>query len=403
MGKRLPRIKKSIRKDSTDLESQVVMTQWFLAVGNPDYQVDSADHYLRKATSLFDSLSIRERERIQRFPIDSVVLSSLRMQIDSLAFEEAKQVNTEQIYIRYLAKFPQAKQVTRAIELRDEVSYLGAMKENTYPAFQQYLQKYPNSLRAAEAKSRYEKLLFEEKTRDKKLTSYRAFVSQYPQSPYASQVHRQIFEIMTASGQPESFKQYLSAYPTTQSAKQVRDILFHLYREWEEKIPEAILTDSLRNVLVLDKQSWVTIYKNGLFGFMDQTGNEVLAPQFDDVEEDYKCEAIQDDMLMLKEGVFSRTGKKLADANAQVTAIGFGFLKLENKNCKQLIHKSGLKIIAACYDDFKIAGENFIIAYRNKEADLFTLAGRQLTISGLTDASEIEDVLVLTRLGKKSS
>lgn len=394
-------LKKSIRKDSTDLESQVVLTQWFLVAGNPDYQVDSADYYLRKSASLFDSLSIRERERIQRFPIDSVVLSSLRLQIDSLAFEESKQINTEQVYIRYLSRFPHAKQVSRAIELRDEVSYLGAMKENTYPAFQQYLQKYPNSLRAAEAKSRYEKLLFEEKTRDKKLTSYRAFVSQYPQSPYASQVHRQVFEIMTASGQPESFKNYLSAYPTTQSAKQVRDILFHLYKEWEEKIPETILTDSLRNVLALDKQSWVTIYKNGLFGFMDQTGNEVLAPQFDDVEEDYKCEAIQDDVLTLKEGVFSRTGKKLADANAQVTAIGFGFFKVKNKNCTQLIHKSGSEIVSSCYDDFKIAGENFIVAYRNNEADLFTLAGRQLTILGLTDAREIEDVLVLTRLGKK--
>ncbi|HCZ36031.1 MAG TPA: hypothetical protein DHV26_08905, partial [Cytophagales bacterium] len=37
-------LKKSIRKDSTDLESQVVLTQWFLAAGNPEYQVDSADY-----------------------------------------------------------------------------------------------------------------------------------------------------------------------------------------------------------------------------------------------------------------------------------------------------------------------------------------------------------------------
>ncbi len=394
-------LKKSIRKDSTVLESQVVLTQWFLAAGNPDYHVDSADYYLRKSTPLFDSLSIRERERIQRFPIDSVILASLRLQIDSLAFEEAKQVNTEQIYIRYLTRFPNAKQAPLAIELRDEVSYLGALKENTYPAFQHYLQKYPHSLRAAEAKSRYEKLLFEEKTHDKKLTSYRAFVSQYPQSPYAAPAHRQIFEIMTASGQPESFKQYLAAYPSTQNARQARDILFHLYREWDEKIPESILTDSLRKVLAIERQSWITIYKNGLFGFMDQEGREVLPPQFDDVEEDYKCEAIQDDMLTLKAGLFSRTGKKLADATAQVTSLGLGFLKVENKNCTQLIHKSGLTIIATCYDDFKLAGENYIVAFRNKEADLFTLTGRHLGITGLTDASEIEDVLVLTRLGKK--
>ncbi|MCW5911494.1 MAG: WG repeat-containing protein [Cyclobacteriaceae bacterium] len=395
-------LRKSLRKDSADVESQVVLTQWFLAKGNPGYQVDSADYYLRKSTSAFNRLSPRERDRVQRFPVDSMVLASLRLQIDSLAFEEAKQVNTEEVYMLYLTRFPKAKQARQATELRDEVSYLDALKENTYTAFREYLQKYPGSLRADEAKTRYEKLLYEEKTRDKKLQSYRGFVAQHPASPYAAQVHQQIFEIMTAAGQPENFLQYLSAYPATRNAQQARDLLFHLYKEWEEKIPEIILTDSLRNVLVMDSQSWITIYKNGLFGFMDQSGVEVLSPRFDDVEEDYKCEAIRDDILDLKEGIFSRTGKKLAGAGTEVTSIGYGFLKVSHKNCTRLIHKSGLEIVSGCYDDFKIAGGSFVVAYRKNEADLFTLAGRQLPVPGLSDAREIEDVLVLTRLGKKN-
>jgi hypothetical protein len=394
-------LKKSIRKDTADIESQVVLTQWFLTAGNPDYQVDSADFYLRKSILIFDSLSVRERERTQRFPIDSMVLSNLRMQIDSLAFEEAKQINTEAEYLRYLARFPKSEKISQAIELRDEVSYLDALRENTYPAFQAYLQKYPNSLRAFEAKSRYEKLLFDEKTKDKKLISYQNFVKQFQASPYVPQVHQQIVEIMTASGEPESFQQYLAAYPTTSSARQARNILFHLYKEWEEKVPDSILTDSLRNVIAIDKQSWIAIYKNGLFGFMDQTGKEVLAPQFDDVEAAYKCEAIQDDILILKEGMFSRTGKKLAEASAEVTSIGYGFLKVEKQNCTRLIHKSGLEIIADCYDDFKVAGGSLIVAYRNNEANLFTLMGRPLAVPGLTDVQELEGVLVLTRLGKK--
>lgn len=394
-------LKKSIRKDTADIESQVVLTQWFLAAGNPDYQVDSADYYNRKSIRIFDSLSVRERERIHRFPVDSAVLNSLRTQIDSLAFEEAKRINSEQVYIRYLTRFPNARQVLQAVELRDEVSYLDALKENSYTAFQQYLQKYPNSMRATEAKNRYEKLLFEEKTRDRKLKSYQVFVEQYPASPYLPQVHQQIFEIVTASGQPEDFLQYLAAYPTSPMAAQARNILFHLYAEWEEKIPESILTDSLQNVIAIDKQSWIAIYKNGLFGFMDQTGKEVLAPQFDDVEDDYRCQTIRDDILILKEGVYSRTGKKLADAESEVTSIGYGFLVVEKEDCVQLIHKSGLAIVSSCYDDFKIAGGHFIVGYRNQKADLFTLSGRHLEIPGLTDAREIEDVLVLNRLGKK--
>lgn len=394
-------LKKSVRKDSADIESQVVLTQWFLAPGNPDFHVDSADFYLRKSALLFDSLSIRERERIQRFPVDSIVLASLRQHIDSVAFEQAKQVNNELVYIRYLKKFPGARQTQQAIELRDEVSYLDAMRENTVEAFQSYLQKYPNSLRAAESKTRYDKLLYEENTRDKKLASYQQFVKQYPTSPYNAQVHQQIFEIITASGQPESFHQYLAAYPSSPNAQQARNILFHLYKEWDEKIPDTILTDSLKRVLSIDKQSWIAIYKNGLFGFMDQSGSEVLRPQFDSIEEDYKCEAVQSDILVLKAGVFSRTAKKLADATAEVTSIGYGFLKTSKSDCIQLIHKSGLKIIDNCYDDFKIVGGSFIVGYKNAEADLFTLTGRLLPINGLTDIREIEDVLILFRLGKK--
>lgn len=394
-------LKKSIRKDTTDIESQVVLTQWFLTAGNPGYQVDSADYYIRKSAYIFDSFSVRERERIQRFPVDSVVLNSLRRQIDSLAFDEAKKINSEQVYNRFLARFPKARQVLQAVELRDEVSYLNALKENSYTSFQQYLQKYPNSLRATEAKARYEKLLFEEKTRDKKLNSYQTFVEQYPASPYLPQVHKQIFGIMTASGDPEKFLQYLEAYPTTQMAGHARNILFHLYNEWEEKIPEPILTDSLLNVLAIDKQDWVTIYKNGLFGFMDQTGKEVLAPQFDDIEDNYKCQTIREDILTLKEGTYSRTGKKLADAGTEVTSIGYGFLTLEMENCVQVIHKSGLSIIPSCYQNFKLAGGNFIVAYRDEEADLFTLTGRPLVVAGLTDVHDVEGVLVLERLSKK--
>lgn len=44
---------------------------------------------------------------------------------------------------------------------------------------------------------------------------------------------------------------------------------------------------------------------------MDQTGTEILTPQFERIDEDYKCETVQDDILILEEGVFSRTGKKI--------------------------------------------------------------------------------------------
>ncbi|MDZ7650532.1 MAG: hypothetical protein U5K54_27195 [Cytophagales bacterium] len=65
------------------------------------------------------------------------------------------------------------------------------------------------------------------------------------------------------------------------------------------------------------------------------------------------------------------------------------------------MHKSGALIISACFDDFKIVGNNFIAAKRANTWSLFTLAGRVLPITGLNDVNEIEGVIVFAQSGKK--
>jgi len=394
-------LKKSLRKDSTNLEANYVLAVWFLTTGNPDSQEDSSHYYISKSKHLFYKLSERDKERAQRFPIDSLILRALDAKIDSTAFVNAKKTNTEAGYNRFLDLYPVAKQKDNAIELRDEVSFLEALKENTYQSFNDYLQRYPQSHRAREASERYEKLLFEEKTKDKKLASFKSFFSTYPASPYAGLAQQEIFELTTANGESESFFQYLKEYPRGQYAKRARDILFHLYQEADEKIPASIESDSLRNVISLSSKFWIPFYKNELYGFMDQDGTEVLPPTFEQIEEEYKCGPVKDDILVFKSGVFSRSGKKIADPGVEITNIGWGFLIAETESCSQLMHKSGALIIPACYDDFKIVGNNFIAAQKGKVWMLYTLVGRLLDVDGLNDVKDIEGIVMLTRFGKK--
>lgn len=394
-------LKKSLRKDSTNLEANYVQANWFFATGNPDFQIDSAYQYINKSIRYYDGLSTRDKDKVQKFPIDSLILRSLASKIDSAAFERAKQLNTEVSYLDFIRDFPNASQVSNAIELRDEVSFLDALKVNSYQGYYAYLVRYPQSHRAEDASERYEKLLFEEKTRNKKLASYKSFLEEYPSSPYAAEAHRQVFEIATASGEPEDFFNYVKEYPSGIHEKFVRDILFHIYKEREESIPASILTDSLRRVSELDAHFWIPFLKNGLFGFMDQTGTEVLPPQFQDVDEEYKCGAIADDILSLPDGYYSRTGKKIADSSSSLKSIGYGFLILGEQDCLQLIHKSGRVIISDCYDDYKMVDDNFIAAYRNGAIILHTLAGRKLPLSGITEVKEAEELILITRSGKQ--
>ena len=394
-------LKKSLRKDSSNLEANYVLVNWFFASENPGFQIDSAYRYVNTSIRNYDSLTVRERERVSKFPIDSTVLYELRSKIDSAGFQRAKNENTEPGYIRFLTSFPGAKQINSAIELRDEVAFLDALRENTYQSFHSYLLRYPQSHRAGDASERYEKLLFEDKTKNKRLAGFKSFLKEYPASPYADEAQNQIFEIATASGEVQDFLLYLDEYPSASNQKWVRDILFHIYQEREEIIPKTILNDSLNSVINLNAHFWIPFLKNSLFGFMDQRGIEVLSPQFQEVRDDYKCGPVLDDILSLPDGYFSRSGKKIAEATTLLQSIGFGFLTLSQDNCIQLIHKSGRRIITDCHDEYKIIDGNFIAARRNGYFVIYTLAGRQLLITGITQVDEAEGLILLSRSGKK--
>jgi len=394
-------LQKSLRKDSADLEANYVLSKWFFSSGNPDFQIDSAYHYVNKSIRQYDALALRDKERVQKFPIDSLILNRLKSQVDSAAFVRAKQENTEAGYLRFMKLFPTAAQLNNAIELRDEVSFLEALKVNTYLSFQSYLARYPKSHRAKEATERYEKLLFDEITKNKKLASFKSFLKAHPQSPYAGEALRQVFEISTATGEPEDFFNFLKQYGDARYKKFITDLLFHIYKEREEVIPAAILTDSLKQVMELDARFWIPFLKNGVFGFMDQTGSELLKAQFHEVRDEYKCGPVVDDILSLPDGYFSRSGKMIASSGASLHAIGAGFLEVKQQGCLQLFHKSGRIIIDECFEGYKMVDDNFIAARRGEQFILYTLTGRKLPVAGITQVDHVEGLILLTRSGKK--
>jgi len=398
--KSLRLLQKSLRKNPGNLKANYVLANWFFTQANPGFQIDSAFRYVNKSILNYDTLTIREKERVLKFPIDSLILHKLLTGIDSAAFERAKKENTEAGYQLFITDFPAAIQVSGAIELRDEVSFLESMKINTYQSYHAYLQRYPQSHRAGDATERYEKLLFEDKTKSKRLSGFKSFVAEYPASPYAAEAHRQIFEISTASGEPEDFFRFLKEYPLARYEKITSDILFHIYKEREEVMPAAILNDSLKHVMQLDARFWIPFLKNGVFGFMDQTGSELLPAQFKEVRDDYKCGPVVADILSLPDGYFSRTGKKIAHHDSDLKSIGAGFLTIQVGGCLKLIHKSGLPVISDCYEEYKMVDDNFIAARRNGYYTLFTLAGRILPLSSLTRVQVAEGLILLTRSGK---
>ncbi len=397
-------LKKAISKDSTNVETKFTLAQWFFAKANPNRQLDSAYQYTNAALKSFTGLSSKQKERLQRIDLDAISLISFRAKIDSAAFERAKQLNTEESYTNFIEKFSLAKQQSDAIELRDEIGFLEALKINTWKSFQNYMTTYPQSHRRGEAQQRFEKLLFEEKTRDHRLESYREFLLQFPTSSFASEAERQIFEISTAAGTVDSFSHFIqdSSIKHARFKNQARAILFYLLQEQEQNIPEEFLTDSLREVIKLNTGYWIPVLQKGKYGFLDSLGQEVIAPKYETIDESYLCNAIKDDILKTNEGLISRNGKVIVSKKQTAKDIGFGFLKVGDSTCLQLVHKSGKVIIASCMQDYVVLGNSFLGVKKNDLWGIYTLTGRQLLPPNWQSVQMVENVIVFTRLEKKT-
>jgi hypothetical protein len=392
---------KAIRKDSLNPSAHYSLSIYFFTPANPQYQIDSAYLHAMKALSDYQFATLKQREKLRKIPLDSTLLVKHRQRIDSAGFERAKQKNTEAGYIDFLKQFPLAIQQAQAIELRDEVAYLDALKENTYAVFLKYLEKYPESARASEAKSRYEKLLFESKTKDKKLVSFETFLLSYPSSPYRKDVEKQIFEISTASGEATEFEKFLKKYPQSSKAIEARNILYHLLKDDEQTIPRFLLNDSIQNLQQLEKYYLVPFLKDGTFGFMNENGEEIIRPRTKQINDDYLCGNITDQLLVLDNEIVARNNVVLFRGEIlDITHIGKGFLKIILPGCVKLIHYSGLNNLTNCFQDVKIVNSNYLALKKDNRWAVSTLTGRMLTDFSWDDIQQIDEVVALKRSGK---
>ncbi|MFM8832872.1 MAG: hypothetical protein ACKOEV_04460, partial [Cytophagales bacterium] len=154
-------LQKAMLRDSSNVELNWLLTEWYYNKANPSHQIDSAYRYFGQSVRFYNVLNSKSKERLNRQGIDESVFQNVKTKIDSLAFDLAKQLNTINSYNHFITNYAKAPQQASAIELRDEVAFLDALKQNTYQSYFTYIQNYPNSHRLSDARARYEKLLYE--------------------------------------------------------------------------------------------------------------------------------------------------------------------------------------------------------------------------------------------------
>ena len=392
--------KKILQKDSVNAVARYVIARYFFAANNPAFQVDSAHQYVTRALHDYTLSPSKEREKMKRFPLDSIIIIRLGERIDSVGFSRAQRLNTEQAYIYFLKNFPSAQQCSRASELRDKAAFEDARKINTYQAFETYISRYPQAQEITEAKALYEKLLFEDKTRDKRLFSYKAFLQTYPQTTYRHEVERNIFEIATAPGTLESYAAYVEQYPQSSYANKARAILYHLLSEEQQAqpLPAALQSDSINQLYQLERLYLVPFFHKNAFGFMDAEGHEVIPAESEDLDPLYRCGNIDEDVLVLPGKVVSRNGGLVYRGEVtSVEDLGAGFLLIENQTCTKVIHKTGFNPGDPCVDEAKVLDGKLLAIKKNNRWSIRTFTGRQLLGFDWDDIAVTGNVVILHR------
>jgi WG containing repeat len=373
-------LSKILSQDSIHAGAEYVLSRYFFSKENPDFHIDSAYTHIQRALYDYQHTTLKEREKLVKLPVDSLIITNYRKRIDSAAFARARQTNTEVAYLDFLKRFSSADQKKEAIALRDEVAYSTALTENTYDAFLRYLGKYPESAFASEARDQYERLLFESKTQDQKLATFESFLLQYPETPYRKEVEKQIFEKITAGGDASSFDRFIRKYPASSRVQQAKNILYHLLKEDERALMPTLMGDSIRKVQALERHYLVPFLKDDKFGFMDERGTEFIKPTLKEISEDYLCGNVTDELLMADGKIMTRTGAVIYRGKTdEIEQLGYGFLLIDDGSCSKVLHVSGFTPDpSACLQDAKLLARNYLALKKHSHWSVWTLTGRLL-------------------------
>jgi WG containing repeat len=395
-------LSKILLKDSVRAGAEYALSRYFFSESNPDFHIDSAYTHIQRTLSDYQQATKKEREKLLKLPLDSIVIINYRKRIDSAAFEQARQTNTEVAYLDFLKRFESAEQKGEAIALRDEVAYSAAVKENTYTAFLKYLEKYPESVFSTEAKARYERLLFESKTQDQKLATFESFLMQYPETPYRREIEQQIFEKITVGGDAASFDRFIRKYATSSRTQQAKNILYHLLKEDERALMPTLAGDSIRKVQALEKHYLVPFLKDDKFGFMNEHGVELINPTLKEISDDYLCGNVTDELLIADDKIITRNGAVLyRGKTSEIEQLGYGFLLIDGGSCSNVLHVSGfMPEPGACLQDAKLLAKNYLLLKKDNHWSVWTLTGRMLISYEWDDIQLLGEVIAFKRASK---
>lgn len=398
---------RSIEKDSLNPAAHYLLSRLYLDTAYTQH-IDTAQHFILEALQEFPMADRKDLRRLRRIGADSNNFLTQLALVDSAAFDRATDAHTIESYNYFLDRYPEAEQAEDARRRRNALAFRAAEEENTYQTYQRFFQTYPQATEASEARERYEELLFIANTQTGTLDAYVRFLDAYPETPYRSRLLKNIYQLSTAAHQPEQYARFIRRYPNNPHTREAVNLLYYLHKAGADTAgilqvyPGLPFQDSLRQVMALDKQALLAVLNEDKWQFVNEQGEVVLPPRFDDVHPDYLCETVPTDYVEAIRGmepvVMAKNGSTiLQDDYQQLEDLGYGFLRIRRNNQWGLLTKSGRQLLPPAYENISLLGDNLLRVKEYGRHGILTMNGQWLSEPTYDSLARLRDFILLFR------
>ncbi|MEQ8907974.1 MAG: WG repeat-containing protein [Vicingaceae bacterium] len=349
---------------------------------NPFYNLDSAFHYILQADSNYLKLVPKGIEDLHELDVDSMRIENWKDSIDRKVFEKIAANPSVSLWETYINKHFDSPYLQQAIEARDQLAFAFAKEKNTADAYQFFIQTYPNSKQYYEAKNLFELRLYEEQTSHETVVEYQQFVLTYPNSPYLRTAQDSIYNKVTKANRIEVYERFIEGYPDNPNVEKAWKNLYKLYMvdysperivEFRIDYPDFPFVADLMQDMKLALKTYLPFSRNGKWGFMDTTGQILIAPEYDLVEpfQEGLALAVKDG----KVGYLNKSGEVVIPFEYEDgESFKQGLAVVMKQNYYGLIDKTNqarlpftYEVVGTFYSDLAVIANDTAYGYVNRE------------------------------------
>jgi hypothetical protein len=327
LAKAKKRIDKAMEKEPTDPATQFMLAKYYSHPVWSYNAVDSAQQYIQLVQDTFPNLNFETVEKLAKKGFDSLSLTKQGVIIDSLAFEKALSINTEDAYNEYLGNYQYLIFEERATELRNQVAYDDAIAKNTTQAVSEFFRKYPDAPQAQKARNVFETLYYEKKTVNQTVKEYKQYIKERPQTEFAEEASFKLLNLISSGANKVDFQDFINQYGQFKASEKAKTLLEGLH--YARKSPDLLAHK-----------------KDSLYYFYDLNNEKLLPFNFENIYPD-SCFFITSPYILVNNAgekqAYLKTGERITDLNAEsIEYLGSGFFKINDYGYEQTIEHISL-------------------------------------------------------------